>query len=161
MNMVISGTDGLDDRIAVIEKKMQNLEPLVRGLVAEMLDFKAYAMNAAREEGERSRQEMKQGPVSYAAVSPAAPPASLSAPVHTEGTTVVRPRKTPLPAAPAEPEMVRIMQPDGTMKMEPRYGGAIDNSSVGYGRTKKGTAKISQDPNTRASGKENQAGKKK
>jgi len=153
--MVISGTDGLDGRIAVLEKKMQDLEPLVKGLIAELLDFKAFAMTVAREEGERSRQEMKQGPAVYATPAP-------SVVVHNDGTTVIRPKGAAQPAAPAEPEMVRIMQTDGTMKMEPRYGGAINNSTVGYGRTKKGTFdKSKQAPMIYAADKEDADSKKK
>jgi hypothetical protein len=37
--------------------------------------------------------------------------------------------------------MVRIMQTDGTMKMEARYGDkSMTNSAVGYGKNKKGNS---------------------
>jgi hypothetical protein len=138
-NMEISGYDGSEERIAALEKKVQNMEPLVKGLVAELLDFKAVAMAMSREAEELSRHELRQGPAVYAAASPSPgiPAISIS-----DGSTIIRPRgahPSSAPAAPAEPEMVLIMQTDGTMKLEPRYGGNLDSASVGYGRTKKGT----------------------
>ena len=137
--MEISGTDGSEERIAVLERKLQDMEPLVKGLIAELLDFKALAMTMSREAEERSRQELKLGQVVQSTPYPAQVVSSASA---SDGSTIVRLRsghQADVPAAPPEPEMVRIMQSDGTMKMEPRFGGSINTSSVGYGRTKKGT----------------------
>jgi hypothetical protein len=131
-SMVISGTDQTEERIAVLERKMQAMEPLVKGLIAELLDFKAVAMTMSREAEERSRQELKHAPVVSSTVTvSAASPADGSVLIHQKGA---RPADVP-----AEPVMVRIMQNDGTMKMEQRYGGDIASSAVGYGRTKKGT----------------------
>ena len=138
-SMEISGNDGSEERIAALERKLQNLEPLVKGLIAELLDFKALAMTMSREAEERSRQELKQGQVVPGTPYPA--PAAYST-SGSDGSTIIRPRgshQPEAPAAPPEPEMVQIMQNDGTMKMEPRFGGAINTSSVGYGRTKKST----------------------
>lgn len=134
-SMEISETGGSEDRLAALEKRVRDLDALVRGLTAELLDLKSVARTMSRETEEYNRQETRRGPVVQAAASPAAadPPG---------GNTVIRPRaarEPEVPAAPAGPEMVRIMQTDGTMKMEPRFGSAINNSTVGYGRTKKGT----------------------
>ena len=137
--MDFSENNGSEERIAALERKVQNLEPLIKGLIAELLDFKALAMNLSREAEERSRQELKLGQV----VPGTSYPAQVAYPSSgSDGSTIVRPRGShppEVPAAPPAPEMVQIMQNDGTMKMEPRYGGTLDSASVGYGRTKKGT----------------------
>ncbi|WP_321508436.1 hypothetical protein [uncultured Methanoregula sp.] len=130
--MEITETSGSEDRIVVLERKMQAMEPLVKGLIAELLDFKAVAMSMSREAEERSRQELKHASVANVVASPSIASSS-------DGSTIIRPKGARQPDVPVEPEMVRIMQTDGTMKMEPRYGGAINTSTVGYGRTKKGT----------------------
>lgn len=142
-----------EDRIAALEQKFTNMEALVKGLLAELLDFRAVAMTMSRETEEHNRQELKRGPVVWGTSSPvpADPSASPSVAVSSDGSTMIRPRGTrqpDVPIAPAEPEMVRIMQSDGTMKLEPRYGEAkhID-SSAGYGRNRKDTSgKSNQNP---------------
>ncbi|MDO9325923.1 MAG: hypothetical protein Q7T80_13320 [Methanoregula sp.] len=132
-----------EDRIAALELKLVNMEALVRGLLAELLDFKAVAMAMSREHEEQSRQDLTRRPVVRDTLSVTAeyPSPSLFVAASPDGSTVIRPRSTrqpDLPVAPAEPDMVRIMQTDGTMKLEPRYGEAkhID-SSGGYGRNRK------------------------
>lgn len=143
--MEISATGIQEDRIAALEKKVRDMEAPVKGLIDELLDFKAIAMKLSRQDGERSRLEMKQGPVMPVTSSPllAGQSPHLSPAVSADGSTVIRPRgahQTDVPVVPAEPAMVRIMQNDGTMKMEPRCGerNPID-SSGGYGRNKSGT----------------------
>jgi len=131
-SMVISGTEDTEERIAVLEHKMQAMEPLVKGLIAELLDFKAVAMTMSREAEERSRQELKHAQV----VNVTAPVPAAASP---DGSVLIHPKGARPADVPAEPVMVRIMQNDGTMKMEPQYGGTVDSASVGYGRTKKGT----------------------
>jgi hypothetical protein len=108
-----------EERIAALENRVRNLDALVRGLIAEMLDIKTVAMAFSRQDGERTSQEPEHGTV--VATPSASPPVAVAA----AGSTVVRSRgsrQKDLPATPAEPRMVRIMQADGTMKMEPRYG---------------------------------------
>lgn len=157
--MELSGTDESEDRIAALELKLTNMEALVKGLIAELLDFRAVARTMSRETDERNRQELKWGPMVQGTSSPElASPPSPSVSVHTDGSTVIRPRASPLelPAAPAEPVMVRIMQTDGTMKLEPRYGEEkhID-STGGYGRNRKDTlGKSNQSPLIYAAEKE-------
>jgi hypothetical protein len=143
--MELSATGVPEDRIAALEKKVRDMEALVKGLIDELLDFKAIAMKMSRQDGERSRLEMKQGPVVSVTSLPAlaGQPSPLSPAISAGGSMVIRPRgarQPDVPAAPAEPAMVRIMQNDGTMKMEPRCGdrNPID-SSGGYGRNKSGT----------------------
>jgi hypothetical protein len=158
--MELSGTNESEDRIAALELKLTNMEALVKGLIAELLDFRAIARTMSRETFERNRQELKQGTMVQGTSLPElATPPSLSISVHTNGSTVIRPRASQtqdLPVTPAEPVMVRIMQTDGTMKLEPRYGEAkhID-STGGYGRNRKDTSgKSNQSPLIYAAEKE-------
>jgi uncharacterized membrane protein len=125
--MVISETGMPDDRIAALEKKTEEMEALVKGLMAEMLDFKAIAMKLTQQGGEQPRQPQARGPTVQGTLktAPETPAASAPAAAPQENHTVIRPKSAPRPeitAEPAEPEMVRIMQSDGTMKMEVRRG---------------------------------------
>lgn len=106
-----------EERIAALEKKVREMEALVKGLTQELLDLKSITMKMSKQTDERSRQELRRT-APAAASAPAAP-----APATT-GSTVIRPkgRAPEAPPAPAEPEMDWIMQPDGTMKQEPRRG---------------------------------------
>jgi len=134
--MDISGTGVPEDRIVTLEKKVRDLDALVKGLVDEFLDFKAVAMKLARDEGERSREELKRTPVQGTASPSSAAPSESNTVIRQKGT-----RPADVPAAPAEPTMVRIMQTDGTMKMEARYGDKNTTSSTaGYGKNRKGTS---------------------
>jgi hypothetical protein len=133
-----------EDRIAVLEKKVREMEALVKGLTQELLDLKSIAMKMSKQSEERSRQELKRGPVVQAAT-----PGSgfAAAPQSSTGSTVIRPkgRAPEAPAAPEEPAMEMIMQPDGTMKLEPRRGEKdYIVARAGYGRNKKGGSQPKQ-----------------
>jgi len=130
-----------EDRIATLEKKVREMEALVKGLTQELLDLKSVAMKMTKQSEERSRQELKRtGPI--VAGAPAPSPALAQSPSST-GSTVIRPkgaRQPEAPAAPPQPEMDMIMQPDGTMKLEPRRGDKdYIVATAGYGK-KKGAA---------------------
>ena len=126
-----------EDRIAALEKKMREMEALVKGLTQELLDLKSVAMKMSKQTEERSRQELKRGPIVQQTPAPQAAAPSSSA----SGSTVIRPKGRSEPQAPAEPVMDWIMQPDGTMKQEPRRGDKdYIVASAGYGRNKKGAA---------------------
>ena len=134
-----------EDRIAALEKKVREMEALVKGLTQELLDLKSVAMKMTKQSEERSRQELKRGTiVAGSASQPAATAASLSS----SGSTVIRPkgaRQVEAPQTPAEPAMDMIMQPDGTMKLEPRRGDKdYIVASAGYGKKKGGAAKGKQ-----------------
>jgi hypothetical protein len=118
--MEISETKQPDERLAALEQKTGEMEALLKGLMNEMLDFKAIAMNLARQSAEQPRQEPVRETVSPEPESREEPAPAAAAP---ENRTVIHVKSAPKPeAAPAEPEMVRIMQSDGTMKMEVRRG---------------------------------------
>ena len=126
-----------EDRIAALEKKVKEMEALVKGLTQELLDLKSVAMKISKQTEERSRQELKRGPIVQGTSGAPAEPAAQSP----SGSTVVRPkgRAPEAPAAPAEPIMDMIMQPDGTMKLEPRRGDKdYIIARAGYGQGKKG-----------------------
>ena len=108
-----------EERIAALEQRVRNMDALVKGIVAELLDLKTVAMAISRQDAERDMREPVKG------TDAPVPAASLSENNPSAGRTVIR-QKAASPQdvmpAPAEPAMVRIMQPDGTMKLEPRYG---------------------------------------
>ncbi len=52
-----------EDRIAALEKKVREMEALVKGLTQELLDLKSVAMKMTKQSEERSRQELKKGTI--------------------------------------------------------------------------------------------------
>ena len=145
-NMQTSGTDVSEDRIAALENRLREMEVRVKGLIDELLDFKAIIMTIYRQTGEHSHWELIEEPIEQGTISPAllAPSTHPSVAIPSGTSTVIQPRgaqRQDVPAAPADPVMVRIMQSDGTWKLEPRHGNqnTID-SSGGYGRNRKSTS---------------------
>lgn len=126
--MELSTTDGAEERIESLDKKVRQLDALVRGLLNELLDLKTVYAKMAAYPGYSRSQEPEETPAAPAAVAG-------------DGSTLVRPktgRPVVLPDAVKEPAMVRIMQADGTMKMEPRLGDpSMTGSSAGYGHDMK------------------------
>jgi uncharacterized coiled-coil protein SlyX len=86
----------VNDRVNELEKKVREMEALIKGLTNELLDLKSIV------ERMNSRMEEKR------------PPAMARQP----GRVSVTQKGQPAPAD--EGELVRIMQPDGTMKEERR-----------------------------------------
>ena len=126
-----------DDRIAALERKIREQEALVKGITEELLDLKSIVMKLSKASEERSRQELKRVQAVGTTVPTAAAPAGGPAPVGT--TVVMRPKsaRAAETAKPEEPAMDMIMQPDGTMKLEPRRGDKnYIVASAGYGRKK-------------------------
>jgi hypothetical protein len=165
--MDFSQTNGADERIAGLEKRMRDMDALVNGLMAELLDMKAVSTTMTRQNEERNRQELTRASAAPRIAYQESPgsPAQVSDITSSSGSTIVRPRtahQPEVPAAPPEPQMVRIMQTDGTMKMEARYGDHRIDSSVGYGRNKKGSAaQTTQNPLIYAADKDDKADSKK
>jgi TolA-binding protein len=142
ITMMENPTGASEDRIATLEKKVREMEALVKGLTQELLDLKSMTMKMSKQTEERSRQELRRGPI--VTQQGDQPQATTAAPSSAGGSTVVMRRGTrqpEAPAAPAEPAMDLIMQPDGTMKLEPRRGDKdYIVASAGYGRNKKGVS---------------------
>jgi hypothetical protein len=129
-----------EDRIAALEKKMREMEALVKGLTQELLDLKSIAMKMSKQTDERRLQELKRGPT---VVQNQSSPSAEAGSVSSSGSTVVMrkgARQPDVPEAPPEPIMDLIMQQDGTMKLEPRRGDKdYIVARAGYGQ-KKGAA---------------------
>jgi hypothetical protein len=140
--METSITGVSEDRIAALELRVRDMEALVRGLIREMLDLKSIARMMSREAGEQGHQEPEPDPVMQDSASAARVDPSPALPVsaRADSRTVIRPRgvfQPDLPAATAQPAMARIMQSDGTMKLEVRYGDRNQtDSSSGYSPTR-------------------------
>jgi hypothetical protein len=97
----ISGTGAAtEERIVAIEKKVRDLEALVKGLTQELLDLKSVAMKMSKQTEERSRQEAKRGPPVVPGVQPQ--PAAPTAAPAASSTVVMRKgaRPSDTPAAP-------------------------------------------------------------
>jgi len=130
-----------EDRIAALEKKVRDMEALVKGLTQELLDLKSIAMKMSKQTEERSRQEFKK----LQPLVQGGEPQGAATAAGSGSTVVMRPKSARqgdgTPEKPAEPAMDMIMQSDGTMKLEPRRG---DKNYIiaraGYGRDKKGSA---------------------
>jgi len=54
-----AGSGAGEDRVAALEKKVNEMEALVKGLTQELLDLKSIAMKMSKMTEERSRQELK------------------------------------------------------------------------------------------------------
>jgi hypothetical protein len=136
-SMEFSETGVSDDRITALEKKVSAMETPVRGLIEELLDFKAITRTMSRQNGKPCLLEFTQEQAGTAAPESADPAASPLVAAPRECSTVIRPHSAAhqqdLPVAQAEPAMVRIMQSDGTMKMEIRRGDSTPiDAGVGY-----------------------------
>lgn len=118
-----------EERVAALERKMKEMEALVKGLTEELLDLKSIAMRLNKFSEER-RQELK-----MMKPTAQAEPGSGTVVMQKKGATPV-----PEPVV-EEKRMDMIMQPDGTMKMEERRG---DNhyivASAGFASKKTGSS---------------------
>ena len=118
--MESSGSGAGEDRVAALEKKVNEMEALVKGLTQELLDLKSIAMKMSKQTEERSRQELKRvQPIVQGSQVPGAV-AGGAAPQACGSTVVIRKGSRAAdaePEAPAEPAMDMIMQTDGTMKL--------------------------------------------
>src|SRR5512137_2060767 len=77
-----------EDRIAALEKKVRDMEALVKGLTQELLDLKSIAMKMSKQTEERSRQEAKRGPPVVQGVQPL--PATPAGTPAASSTVVMR-----------------------------------------------------------------------
>jgi len=127
-----------EDRFAVLEKKMSDVEAHVKGLTQELVDLKSFTMKMSKQIEARNRQELREGSQLQTAV-----PGSNAFPVRS--STVFMPKGAGKLDTPAEPVMDDILQLNGTIEKEPRSGDKkpID-ASLGYGRNKKGSVKARQ-----------------
>ncbi len=110
-----------DERLRDLERKVQNLEALVKGLTAEILDLKSVTMNLYRDmEGRRVKPAAPERKAAADAAR-AEPRIGAGPRVYAEPRVSERPveARPPGSAAPEE-NLDLIMQTDGTLKPEPR-----------------------------------------
>ncbi len=136
---------GNQDRVDTLEKKVRDLEALVKGLMEEVLDLKSVAMKLSKVNEERTRTDLKAS----------RPPAT-----GTQGgaSTLVSPRKQEPRTSQrmTEPEVVdkvrMIMQPDGTLKEEKGRPDEYIIASASYGKNRREKAESRESGNKRGSG---------
>lgn len=101
-----------DERLRDLERKVRELEALVKGLTEEVLDIKSIAMKLSRDAEERRKKPVvaaeKKIETTLQAEPRAAEPGSSPRPAEKQ------------PDAPEDAELELIMQNDGTLKPEPR-----------------------------------------
>ena len=122
-----------DGRVPALERRLRELEAVVKGLTEEVLDLKALTLKLAktadRFEGPATAPRQGMGRASAAASQPSSTPTVLVRPRNAEklGPLPSSPSRQPLavdpvPASAASSEdMDLIMQPDGTIKPEVRH----------------------------------------
>jgi hypothetical protein len=116
-----------EDRITALERKMKDMDALVKGLTEELLDLKSIAMRLNKVSEER-RQELK----TVKPVLGATPSGTVV--MQKKGSVASTPR---VPEPPKEEPMEMIMQTDGTLKPEKRKaGGEYVVASAGYSKKK-------------------------
>ncbi len=130
-----------EERLRDLERKVRELEALVKGLTEEVLDVKSVAMRLLRDADERKRkpavtavaEERRAAPTLQAEPRAGAAPA----PVRAAG-----PRASPRPAEKQRPaenpvsadaKLELIMQNDGTLKPEPRRSSEYIVASPKFG----------------------------
>lgn len=120
----------VDERVAALEKKVREIDALVKGLTEELLDLKSVAMKLSKASEERTRAEMRMS-------KPVAPPGS--GPVILQKKPVAapagqRPAQAPVETAPEKMDM--IMQPNGTLAPEKRKNSDYIIASAGFSKKK-------------------------
>ena len=129
-----------EERIAALEKKYRELDALAKGLVNELLDLKSIIRKMAGQSAERAGPEaVKAAGPDPASAEELPGPEHAPAPSSESERVVIVPKGAPETKAADEPVMVRIMQPDGTFKMEPRRGNASTASSSSFDSGRKST----------------------
>jgi len=130
---------GDDGRVSTLERRVRELEAVVKGLTEELLDLKALVLKMAKSFERQEPPAPVRAPPARSAEPPAAAPTILVRPRNAEklspsGTPApARPpaAATPAPAVPPE-EMDLIMQPDGTIKPEVRLRNEYIIASNGF-----------------------------
>jgi hypothetical protein len=132
-----------EDRIAALEKKVDEIETLVKGLMQEYMDLKAIVMKMPKQTEKRSLHELKhlQTIVLGAHASSAVAAGGTISHQQGESRVIVRAGANAEDADSQvldEPAMNVVMHTDRTNKLEPRRG---DKNSIvtsaDYGSNKK------------------------
>ncbi|WP_292365973.1 MULTISPECIES: DUF7518 family protein [unclassified Methanoculleus] len=112
-----------DERLRDLERKVRELEALVKGLTEEILDVKSVAMKLSRDVEERRKKPVVAAEKKAEATLQTEPRAGAESPPAraAEPRSPARPaEKHPATPAPEDEDLELIMQNDGTLKPEPR-----------------------------------------
>jgi len=114
----VAGVD--EERLRELERKVRELDALVKGLTEEVLDVKTVAMKLAKEMDERRERR----PMHPAAARPAqelrAEPRTVEPRSQARPAEKRQSRPVPQEKVPDEGDFEMIMQNDGTLKPEPK-----------------------------------------
>ncbi|MDK2990326.1 MAG: hypothetical protein PWR16_1855 [Methanoculleus sp.] len=125
-----------DERLRDLERKVRELEALVKGLTEEILDVKSVAMKLSRDVEERRKMPVVAAEKKAGATLQTEPRAGAeSLPARAaEPRSPARPaEKHPTTPAPEDEDLELIMQNDGTLKPEPRRTSEYIVASTGSG----------------------------
>lgn len=133
-----------EERIAALEKKCREMDKQVSTLLADLLDLKSISMKLTRDAVHYQSRNPVQDNDPQETASPAEADVSPTGSPTSGNTTVIRPKSAstpPVPVAEPAPAMVRIMQSDGTFKMEVRRGDStLRDTTGGWGDKQKSTS---------------------
>jgi len=116
------GTNNLDERVRLLERKMADLDALIKGLTDEMLDMKAVVM--------KLKKEQRPPPV----IQAVAPPISRG---KVERETAEAEKEVAKPqVTPPRDKITLKMQPDGTLLPEKETGEDIIVASARDARSR-------------------------
>lgn len=129
------GQSPLDERVAALEKKVREIDALVKGLTEELLDLKSVAMKLSKVSEERARAEMRM--IKPASGGQAQGPIIMQTKTRPQAQMQRPAQSTAQPSPQSEPEkMDMIMQPDGTLKPEKRKNSDYIIASAGFSKKK-------------------------
>lgn len=146
-------SNSLDERVTAVERKIKEMEALLKGLTDELLDLKSVAMRLSKSEERRTETRTIK------------PSSSQSNTVITQKKPVTTQSgmRVPQPAPEKEPEkMDMIMQPNGTLAPERRKSSDYIVAAAGYGKksksgkrsgSKSGDVIVAEDEEDESSGK--------
>lgn len=124
-----------DERLRDLERKVRELEAVVKGLTEEILDVKSVAMKLSRDVDERRKAPVPTGEKKAEVTLQAEPRAeAVPRPARAaERKTPARPveKELPAPVPEDDPDLELIMQNDGTLKPEPRTSSEYIVASTG------------------------------
>ena len=125
------------ERLRDLERKVRELEALVKGLMGEILDLKSVTMNLSRDAEERkvkpvAAEGRKAGATLRAEPRASAEPAAPSRAAEPPGSAQLA-EKRPARPAPEDRDLELIMQNDGTLKPEPRRSSEYIVASTKFG----------------------------
>jgi len=126
-----------DERLRDLERKVRELEALVKGLMGEILDLKSVTMDLSRDVEERKvkpvvAEARKAGATLQAEPRAGAEPAAPSRAADPPGPARLA-EKRPARPDPEDRDLELIMQNDGTLKPEPRRSSEYIIASTKFG----------------------------